>query len=404
MLDASALTRLPDLPQVIDLDLKGCSSLIELPELSPNLVSLELGGCTSLRSLPAQRPPRLTILDVSGCRALTTLPAWVNELSYFIGPAVEPARREQGTREPLTHSAREPLAMLRLDHHFNHLMAEQPHEAWFRRAGRSEQDIARLRHDWDRLRGENGHGDFQILLRRLGELGGRSETVKALPQTVAAVIAEVAQAPADSRKLILAAAEGAGADCHDRVLTCFNDVQAQVEASRLQRSGAGESALLDLASRLFRQTLLDEATTQVIRRQWQQGRRAANSTNDGPNTREALEVQLALREHLGAELDLPFQAYGMHTTEQLTLLNTSDLEFAREQVQRAFVEEHRLAAGLAQQAMWRRYLEQQPGVAAALKAVSAPFEQQMADLDDRLALPADAPDALGSEAVSDASQ
>lgn len=380
MVDCPAITTLPALPNLDLLDLAGARGLIALPEdLPATLFSLNLTGCTSLRNLPSTRPPNLSILNISGCDSLQNLPAWVHTIDSFLGSSAHfPARRTlnmelaPGSARPLDPNA-------------------AAHEAWFALAGKSAPDIARLRQDWTRLQNQPGMTDFNTLLRRLGELGGRQSGRLVTPAAVVRVIEELLLSSDDSRQTILATAEGADADCHDRVLTYFNNLQAQARASELLRTGAGEGALLEWSSRMFKLALLDEAVPAVLNRQWREGRRRSDPTSGGVNSAEALEVQLALRERLSTVLDLPFAPQGLYTNEQITLLNDSDVEFAQQRVQAEYAAANRLVEGIAVQPLWQSYLQAQPGLQAELEALKAPFAERMNQLFEQS-------DSLGSEA------
>lgn len=70
------------------LDLTGCSSLVQLPDLhgAVNLDSLTLRGCSSLRHLPEQLDVlvHLTSLDCSGCSSLSGLPNGISQLTNLL--------------------------------------------------------------------------------------------------------------------------------------------------------------------------------------------------------------------------------------------------------------------------------------------------------------------------------
>ncbi|KAG2301819.1 hypothetical protein Bca52824_030470 [Brassica carinata] len=73
--ELSSLSALSDAPNLLRLNLTGCTSLKELPEDMQNmtsLVCLNLKGCTSLLSLPEITIPSLKTLILSGCSNLRT--------------------------------------------------------------------------------------------------------------------------------------------------------------------------------------------------------------------------------------------------------------------------------------------------------------------------------------------
>ena len=104
-------------------------------------------------------------------------------------------------------------------------------------------------------------------------------------------------------------------------------------------------------------TSLDEVTTRVMRQQWQEGRRSANTTGTGPNTSEALEVQLALRHQLGAELNLPFPVNNPIYSTGIAQLNDADKAFAVQYVNNVINDKDQLTDALVAQPIWRLYLE-----------------------------------------------
>jgi len=488
----SSLTRLENLPQSLwsesvsstharigwltSLNLSGCSALTRLPPLSPNLTELDLSGCTRLTTLP-ELPPRLRVLNLSGCRldSLPTLPAglirldlsnttlaswptgaWPANLQVITTNAQLPAHR------PLPQARAGSVATPRVD------PTLPPIEQWLQRAGNSEEKLTQLRQGWPALRDEPGGAHFETLLNRLNELEIFSDLEQDLgrmvdPEQVAAVIHEALRDP-DSRAVIFEASEGAADNCHDRPLMIFNNIQAQAKFSRLVREQAGDGALFDLASGMFKRALLDEAVPALMNKQWQEGRRhgallseasiahldtlnyqvetADNGSNTtharqeleqlrrrvaaagenqprtaatlqlldqfqrgltasnggldkaaalpalnalrkrlfdhgvGPNNSEALEVQLALRQRLARELDLPFTVRALYAAG--AGLNLSDVTFTRDQVLRTFSEPGRLAAGLLAQPMWKSHLAQR--LANELSIAAAPFDEPMNQL------------------------
>jgi hypothetical protein len=67
----TALSAVPDLPNVEYLDLSGCTALSAVPDL-PNVKTLYLSGCTALLAVPDL--PNVEYLDLSGCTALLAVP------------------------------------------------------------------------------------------------------------------------------------------------------------------------------------------------------------------------------------------------------------------------------------------------------------------------------------------
>ena len=343
-----ALTALPaQLPSILkSLDITYCTSLQTLPAVLPEqLTALLLRHCSRLSALPQQLPAHLKKLDVAYCSSLAflpdPLPKTLREL-YLVGcqglimlPVVLPAE----------------LSIIGVIP--SHLrLSTPPHEVWFQKAGKTSAELSELRAAWSNIIYTPFYRSFHSLLIRLGE-AKLADSVE--PLEVAQVIEEVLYCAA-TRQAIFEAALSADQDCHDRPLSLFNTIQSIACFSKLQREGAHVNTLLAHAEAMLKLSLLDEATTIVMSKQWQEKRRPANETEDGPDASEALEVQLALRHELGHALNLPFKVkqpiYALPTAG----LDEGDKQLALEYVNATLNDLARKAQGLVALPMWSAYL------------------------------------------------
>lgn len=151
---------------------------------------------------------------------------------------------------------------------------------------------------WEKLKSIDGFNAFETVLKRL--LVNNVTTSEIIE-----VIRSVIHSPEICR-LVFLAAQGADANCYAHLLTIFNTVQALARFNKLMGENAGPQKILALAKGMIRQNLLDETTLPIMRHQWSEGRRASNGDGTGPDVNEALQVQLALRHQLAAQLSLPF--------------------------------------------------------------------------------------------------
>ena len=197
------------------------------------------------------------------------------------------------------------------------------------------------------------------------------------------------QSPA-TRPLLFAAAFEAAQDCHDRVLLIFDNIRALAKASALQRMGASEKEILDLAKGMVKQALLDEAVPRVMTQQWMDNRRHGNGVTDetgaianngrgtGPNMGEALEVQLALRHQLGHTLDLPFLVNQM-LYESYAHLSKKDKILATDYVNAEMGNQMGVIDRLVTQPVWVHYVTQR--FAEEVQSIKVSYTQTMEDFE-----------------------
>ncbi len=317
---------LPPSLKVIWLD--GCSSLRSLPQkLPPLLQELDLENCTNLWALPGHLPCSLTTLNLNGCTSLIELPNLSN-------PGVSISFRGCTLLEnPPDYSAR-------------------PHELWYRKAATSDADMARLRDTWHTVEDEAHFESFKHLLLRLSQ--------KALKKSMHApdvveLIKEVIESPS-TRQQVFELAQAANQDCHDRPLSIFSTAQSFALFSKLQRENAPVATLVNLAQGIVKIRLLDQAAIHVMQKQWTEGRRSSNMENNGPNMREALEVQLELHRVLADVLDLPVKIQPLHSVA-IANLNDSDKAFAVKHVQDIMIDIDRNIQALIAVPVWATYIK-----------------------------------------------
>lgn len=160
-------------------------------------------------------------------------------------------------------------------------------------------------------------------------------------------------------------ARDANTACNDRVLTRFNDMQVLAEVSRLQRDENqfghdNARKIFDLVQKKVHQTLIDEQTLPLMTKQWKEGRRTPNGQGTGPNTHEALEVQLELRRQLGRDRDfpLPFPIRDTLYSRDQANLTADDITFVRAKVREELANEALRLNRLIAEPTWRDYLQQ----------------------------------------------
>ena len=303
------------LPEKLEtLGLINCAALETLSENLPSsLIALRLEGCVSIKTLP-KLPMSLQILDLSTTISLRQIPNHLpDSLQEFY------FRGRTGCTLLLDHL---PSSLVVLDIRGNTTLRElpdhlppnlqimgynpdqfNPQEAWYRKVGKTQEEMTSFKIAWSALKHEPYYASFESLLRRLGEHELKNSV---LPTDVADVIMEVLQSPR-VRTQIFEMAQSADQDCHDRPLSIFNTVQSLARLSRLQREGASIKDILNLAEGILKMALLDEVTPKIMTKQWREARRSANEAGNGPDVAEALEVQLALRYTLAETLNLPFK-------------------------------------------------------------------------------------------------
>ncbi|MFA5490318.1 MAG: NEL-type E3 ubiquitin ligase domain-containing protein [Candidimonas sp.] len=343
------LTALPDaLPDsLVTFTLINCRLLTALPNTLPaSLASLSLNNCRLLTALPNILPDSLAFLDLSDCRSLTVLPDTLpGSLTYL-------SLRNCSSLMALPNNL--PYA-LRLD--LSGCPARLPprpaQEQWYGQAGKSEAEIRVLRDAWGAIEGEPLYPHFSGLLERLS--GDRLRGI-VRAQDVANVIEEIVVSPR-IRTPIFEEAESANNNCVDRPLTLFNTIQSLARFNKLQREGAADTQILELAQGMLKTALLDEASILVMTKQWREGRRFGNANGNGPNMREGLEVQLELRRVLGEELNLPFRVRDSLHSRQLANLNDSDIQFVKQHVNETMGSPARKYLGLMATPMWQSYMQ-----------------------------------------------
>ncbi|MCD6026240.1 MAG: C-terminal ligase, LRR-interacting [Solimicrobium sp.] len=232
------------------------------------------------------------------------------------------------------------------------------HSYWYQKAGLPTEELTS---NWENLKNEPDFAHFVTLLTRLGEEELRN---KILASDVVEVI-QSAIISAPIRQYIFEASREAAEDCHERPLSIFNTVQGFARFAKLEAAQATPQELLILAKGIARQTILDEATTKVMHKQWEEGRLSGNgplgnTRGTGPNTAEALEYQMALRLTLGTELNLPFalkSVYAEWYINEAVRLTEADKKLARGYVNEVVADEDRLITTLMSQPIWKQYME-----------------------------------------------
>ena len=355
MLQEHAIT--PNLPEPLPKNLKRlCLRGIpfEVIKVPHALEQLDVSHCRLLRRVSALENP-LQRLDVTGCISLWELPTQRPHELQVVGfiPAEDRASLEK----------------------------------WYRKAGKTPQQLVELNQIWQDLRTEVGFDQFQTLLERMAE-DVLCKVVK--PQQVVDIIDEVVQAPA-IRPILFSAAFEAAQDCHDRVLLIFDNIRALAKASALQRTGASDKEILEFAIGMVKQALLDEAVPRIMNQQWKDNRRhgnheldgtgaiANNGRGSGPNMREALEVQLALRHQLGQTLNLPFLVDGM-LFERCAGLNKDDKRLAMKYVEMEIKNQNGLIERLVAQPMWTHFIIQR--FAEEIQSIKERYEQAMTSFEE----------------------
>jgi hypothetical protein len=397
--DCPAIRELPEQwpGQLSHLDLWYCPSLTSLPEQWPgSLIALDIAHCDALALLPAQWPDSLHDFNLLNCPSLTLLPAqWPGSLQslrivHCDALTLLPARWPDSLRQLTIRDCavlgglpeRAPASLSATIVNCPYLVVPDElrlpvQDWWCIRAGVSQERLELLRRSWEAVENEDDYPSFQTLLERLS---AEPLVDYVNPSDIVEVIEEVIESSA-ARAQILEQSQSAAQNCEDRPLTIFNTVQSIARFSRLQREQAPVAELLGLAEGMLKTALLDEATIPVMRKQWEEGRRTGNGSqeNPGPNVFEALEVQLELRRALGSDLGLPFRANSLYSQE-ISGLNEHDREFAKQFVQDRMADMAGRISGLISIPMWECYVKQQ--CQAELEAIYDKYWNLLERLED----------------------
>lgn len=408
LINCKRLKIVPPLPSGLQhLDLTGCREITDLPPKPLGLKTLHLTGCPGIKVMPkSYRDLRSEDVQLDGfmepdgiitrltmCTSLTSFSLTSLPPLLHLPQSVQTSNLRCCTQ--LT-SLPQNLQILDLGswasfHPFTSPSPTlPPFEAWYHRAGKTEEEIEQVKQAVQSIKTTKFFSAFETLLKRLNEHQLKNRVI---PSQVVDVIDEVIQY-SDIRDVIFDAAQEADQNCHDRPLLIFNTIQALAYGNALQRGHDPERKILTLAQAMVKLTLLDEAVPKIMTQQWQEGRRVGNNIKDhtgqianngrgtGPNTTEALEVQLALREQLRIDLQLPFPVQGLYTSINVTALNNSDLKFATNYVNKAMDDKNRLVDNLVRQPVWVTYLT--PLFKDEIDSIKKEYEWQMLVLDNKL--------------------
>jgi|GEM_PF-5950477 len=225
-------------------------------------------------------------------------------------------------------------------------LQEASNQQWIEVAQKS---IDGFNQQWEKLKSIDGFTAFETVLKRL-----LVNNVTA--SEIVEVIESVIHSPEICR-LVFLAVQGADANCYAHLLTIFNTVQALARFNKLMGENAGSQKILVLAKGMIRQNLLDDTTLPIMRHQWSEGRRVSNGDGTGPNVNDALQVQLALRHQLAAELGLPFPVKDSMNATEIAGLNNSDKEFAIDLIGNYMNDQEELVETLIALPVWQLYLE-----------------------------------------------
>lgn len=225
-------------------------------------------------------------------------------------------------------------------------LQQAKNQQWVQAAQKS---IKNFNQQWEKIKGMDGFNAFETVLKHLL----RNDVTTA---EIVEVIAAIVQS-ADIRDLVFLAAHGVDVHCYAHLLAVFNTIQCLARFGKLLDENACQLKILDLATRMATQNLLDEATLPIMRHQWSEGRRACNGEGTGPNFNEAHNVQLALRHQLAAQLELPFPVKNPKNAVHIAELNQSDKEFAIDFVNKHLCDQSALIDALTTLPAWQLYLK-----------------------------------------------
>lgn len=263
---------------------------------------------------------------------------------------------------------------------------ETIHTYWLEKAGKS---IDGLKEKWAGLENSRNKAQFAEFKTLLLRLSGFLLRDKVSAAEVADVIQAVIESPTIA-KLVFDASQSAAEDCAERPLSLFNTVQGLACFGKLEAKGATPLELLSLAKGIARQTLLDEATALVMTKQWEDGRLEGNGPLEnprgtGPNTAEALEYQMALRQALGTELDLPFPVTSVHAEAYINTivsLTPEDKQLAIDYVTNTMADDKRMIETLVSLPVWEQYMIKTWDLEKA--AIDEFFRELMDQLEDEM--------------------
>jgi len=234
----------------------------------------------------------------------------------------------------------------------------------------AQKSIDNFNQQWEKLKGVDGFNAFETVLKQLLK---NDVTTAEIVEVIAVIIQS-----ADIRDLVFLAAHGVDVNCYAQLLAVFNTIQGLARFGKLLDDNACQQEILNLAKRMATQDLLDEATLPTMRHQWSEGRRACNGEGTGPNFSEALNVQLALRHQLAAQLELPFPIKNPMNAVHIAELNQSDQEFAIDFVTKHLSDQNALIDALTTLPAWQLYLKRILGK----KIMLTDLDEQLDELDE----------------------
>ncbi|WP_194790863.1 NEL-type E3 ubiquitin ligase domain-containing protein [Pseudomonas sp. UFMG81] len=225
---------------------------------------------------------------------------------------------------------------------------------------------------WQALRAEPGSNDLFELLGQLTESSDYRQARQDLGRRVWAMIDAAVQDARLCQDLFDLAA--APRTCVDSVASCFSTLEVRVfvaQALRERNPAQARTARLGLARRLFRLDQVERIALADIR-----DRQTAGVGVD------EVEVSLAYRTGLAAELDLPGQPRTMQF-QTIAGVTQANLNTAAAQV-RAAEAGPGLAEYISQRDFWLEYLQGE--YRARFQAVEQPYWDQLEELEDTAGL------------------
>lgn len=232
---------------------------------------------------------------------------------------------------------------------------------------------------WQTFAQDSHAENFQQFIQELYQNGSVA------PTDIVKVLDAIAN-DSELRQFLFSYTAGELANCHDRRLLAWNDIQALAEISRLKKNQTpqNEQALIKITVGLLRQMRLREFISQKLRQQ-------------GRNDAEALELEMILRKKLGNILDLPFPVNEMvneHYAEAVfyDFLTEESLSEAINAVLEAEDNPSTLAEDLLnlpdlltgrEESIWLSYLKSKYEETETMSSVIQPFMQEYAYIEER---------------------
>lgn len=237
-------------------------------------------------------------------------------------------------------------------------LQQASNQQWYKAAQNS---IEGFNQKWEKLKSKDGFNTFESALKRVLK---NNFTAAEIVEVIESVITSP-----DICRLIFLATHGVNVHCHSQLLIIFNTVQILARFDKLMKKNVPRQEILTLAKSWVRQNLLDEATLPIMRHQWSEGRRACNGEGTGPDIEEAVNVQLALRHQLAAQLNLLFPIKDKMSAMNSAGVTHSDKEFALDFIRRYMDDKEQLISSLISLPIWQLYLERRLGKKINQKAL-----------------------------------